>query len=48
MTENECLKIGGHCWIEKLIGTSLDHIRECKHCGKKEEEKVIPEKREWI
>jgi len=39
ITEEECLKIGGHCWEiqnEILLSCPPQSIRICKHCGKKQ------------
>jgi len=40
LTEEECLKIGGHCWVVDnyvvLTNPPIYH-RRCKHCGKVQE-----------
>lgn len=40
LTEQRCLKIGGHCWImdnEVYLTNPPIYIRHCKHCGKRQE-----------
>ena len=40
MSEEECLKIGGHCWEEDNIVVATNpprYHRRCKHCGKVQE-----------
>ncbi len=37
LTEEECLKIGGHCWELEPYTLTTDppiSVRKCKHCGK--------------
>lgn len=39
LSEEECLKIGGHCYeMANYVLTSnpLIYVRVCKHCGKKQ------------
>lgn len=39
MTQEECLKIGGHCFKmsnEVLASNPPQYIRYCKHCGLKQ------------
>lgn len=39
ISEEECIKMGGHCWEdEDAIGLSLPPVywRHCKHCGKRQ------------
>ena len=45
LTEKECLKIGGHCWVDDpLIYLTAPPIysRQCKHCGKRQEGRKQP------
>jgi len=39
ISEEECLKIGGHCWVdENAVGASNPptYFRHCKHCNKRQ------------
>lgn len=39
LTEEKCLEIGGHCWIESNVtfpGCPAQYTRYCKHCGKRQ------------
>ncbi len=36
MTEEECLKVGGHCYARDNIAIVTEpptYVRQCKHCG---------------
>ena len=40
LTKEECLKIGGHCWVDDpwiYATTAPIHSQHCKHCGKRQE-----------
>jgi hypothetical protein len=37
MSEEECLRYGGHCFDdtgEILTGIPMQYVQKCKHCGK--------------
>jgi hypothetical protein len=39
LTKEECLKIGGHCYVEEpfiLLSNPPRSIRICKHCGNRQ------------
>jgi len=39
LSEEECLKIGGHCWeidLSIIPTNPPTFIRICKHCGKRQ------------
>lgn len=40
MSENECVALGGHCWVEadatRFPYTPLVYLRHCKHCMKQQ------------
>ena len=52
----ECPKFGGHCWVEFQSQMGYGNSngswfptkeRTCKHCGKKQTLKVIPQEELW-
>jgi len=54
LSEEKCLEIGGHCWID-ITGNEVyltnppqypPAMRRCKHCGKKEVRRVV-HKENW-
>ncbi len=39
LTKEECLEMGGHCFVDSGFVTSninTVHHRHCKHCGKRQ------------
>jgi len=45
LTEGDCMKIGGHCYVASNIVIATNppiHTRICRHCGKRQESTTIP------